>query len=97
MQPAVIRKGPLLALLAASQFVVVLDASITNVALPSIGRDLDLSQDSLSWVDTWSSAASCCSAGGRRPIRPPPGLLGEASSFSRSPRSSAASRSRRPR
>ena len=48
--PAAVRKGLLLALLAASQFVVVLDASITNVALPSIGRDLDLSQDSLSWV-----------------------------------------------
>ena len=47
--PAV-HKGLLLALLAASQFVVVLDASITNVALPSIGRDLGLSQDSLSWV-----------------------------------------------
>ncbi|HMS61527.1 MAG TPA: DHA2 family efflux MFS transporter permease subunit [Solirubrobacteraceae bacterium] len=47
---AAVRKGPLLALLAASQFVVVLDASITNVALPSIGRDLALSQDSLSWV-----------------------------------------------
>ena len=51
MEPAAaVRKGPLLALLAASQFVVVLDASITNVALPSIGRDLALSQDSLSWV-----------------------------------------------
>jgi EmrB/QacA subfamily drug resistance transporter len=47
---AAVRKGPLLALLAASQFVVVLDASITNVALPSIGRDLGLSQDALSWV-----------------------------------------------
>ena len=50
MEPANVRKGALLALLALSQFVVVLDASITNVALPSIGRDLDLSQDSLSWV-----------------------------------------------
>ena len=52
MQPAAVdvRKGLLLALLATSQFVVVLDASITNVALPSIGRDLGLSQDSLSWV-----------------------------------------------
>ncbi len=50
MEPANVRKGLLLALLATSQFVVVLDASITNVALPSIGRDLGLSQDSLSWV-----------------------------------------------
>lgn len=39
-----------LALLAAAQFVVVLDASIVNVALPSIGRDLEFSQDNLSWV-----------------------------------------------
>ncbi len=52
MEPtaANVHKGLLLALLAMSQFVVVLDASITNVALPSIGRDLGLSQDSLSWV-----------------------------------------------
>ncbi|HEY6693205.1 MAG TPA: MFS transporter, partial [Solirubrobacteraceae bacterium] len=39
-----------LALLAAAQFVVILDASIVNVALPSIGRDLHFSQDNLSWV-----------------------------------------------
>ncbi len=39
-----------LALLATAQFVVVLDASIVNVALPSIGRDLKFSQDDLSWV-----------------------------------------------
>ena len=39
-----------LALLATAQFVVVLDASIVNVALPSIGRDLNFSQDNLSWV-----------------------------------------------
>src|ERR687885_469849 len=44
------RKGLALALLAAAQFVVVLDASIVNVALPSIGRDLHFSQDDLSWV-----------------------------------------------
>src|SRR5215212_12092245 len=39
-----------LALLAAAQFVVVLDASIVNVALPSIGTDLKFAQDDLSWV-----------------------------------------------
>jgi EmrB/QacA subfamily drug resistance transporter len=39
-----------LALLAAAQFVVILDASIVNVALPSIGSDLAFSQDDLSWV-----------------------------------------------
>ena len=39
-----------LALLAAAQFVVILDASIVNVALPSIGADLNFSQENLSWV-----------------------------------------------
>jgi EmrB/QacA subfamily drug resistance transporter len=44
------RKGAALALLALVQFVVVLDASIVNIALPSIGADLKFSQDDLSWV-----------------------------------------------
>jgi EmrB/QacA subfamily drug resistance transporter len=44
------RKWLALALLAAAQFVVVLDASIVNVALPSIGTDLKFSQENLSWV-----------------------------------------------
>ncbi len=44
------RRWVALALLAATQFVVVLDAAIVNVALPSIGRDLQFSQDDLSWV-----------------------------------------------
>src|SRR5215217_5143701 len=44
------RKWLALVLLAAAQFVVVLDASIVNVALPSIGRDLHFSQENLSWV-----------------------------------------------
>src|ERR1700733_14568905 len=39
-----------LVLLSASQFVVVLDASIVNVALPTIGRALDFSQENLPWV-----------------------------------------------
>jgi len=39
-----------LALLASTQFVIVLDAAIVNVALPSIGKDLDFSQDNLAWV-----------------------------------------------
>jgi EmrB/QacA subfamily drug resistance transporter len=45
-----IHKGLALALLASAQFIVVLDASIVNVALPSIGRELDFSQENLSWV-----------------------------------------------
>src|SRR4029079_18588956 len=44
------KKWLALALLALAQFVVVLDASIVNVALPSIGRDLEFSQENLSWV-----------------------------------------------
>ena len=44
------RKGLALALLAAAQFIVVLDASIVNVALPSMGRDLDFATEDLSWV-----------------------------------------------
>jgi EmrB/QacA subfamily drug resistance transporter len=44
------RKGFALALLALTQFVIVLDASIVNVALPSIGKALDFTQDNLSWV-----------------------------------------------
>lgn len=39
-----------LALLAMTQFVVVLDAAIVNVALPSIGTALDFNQDDLAWV-----------------------------------------------
>jgi len=40
----------ILLLLAAAQFLVVLDASITNVALPSIGAALEIQQSSLAWV-----------------------------------------------
>ncbi|MGH2839985.1 MAG: MFS transporter, partial [Solirubrobacteraceae bacterium] len=39
-----------LALLASTQFVIVLDAAIVNVALPTVGRDLKIAQDNLSWV-----------------------------------------------
>ena len=39
-----------LALLAMTQFVVVIDASIVNIALPSIGTALNFSQADLSWV-----------------------------------------------
>jgi EmrB/QacA subfamily drug resistance transporter len=39
-----------LILLCSAQFVVVLDASIVNVALPTIGEALDFSQENLPWV-----------------------------------------------
>ncbi len=44
------RRWQALALLALTQFVVVLDAAIVNVALPSIGGDLQFSQENLPWV-----------------------------------------------
>ena len=44
------RRWIALILLCAAQFVVVLDASIVNVALPSIQRDLHFSQEDLQWV-----------------------------------------------
>jgi EmrB/QacA subfamily drug resistance transporter len=44
------RRWLALALLALSQFVVVLDASIVNIALPSIGLDLNISENKLDWV-----------------------------------------------
>lgn len=43
-------KLKILLLLAAAQFLVVLDASITNVALPSIGEALKFTQSNLAWV-----------------------------------------------
>src|SRR3954453_14936882 len=50
MSPGSTNKWIALVLLAAAQFVVVLDASIVNVALPSIGKDLAFTSDNLSWV-----------------------------------------------
>src|SRR5205814_1052192 len=48
--PAERRRWIALILLCAAQFVVVLDASIVNVALPSIGRALHFSEENLQWV-----------------------------------------------
>jgi EmrB/QacA subfamily drug resistance transporter len=42
--------GAVLALLAMTQFLVVVDASIVNVALPSVARSLDISQQDITWV-----------------------------------------------
>jgi MFS family permease len=44
------RRTLALALLAVTQFVLVLDASIVGVALPSIGTDLNFAPEDLSWV-----------------------------------------------
>src|SRR5579864_8278720 len=43
-------KSLALLLLAMTQFVLVIDASIVNVAMPSIGRALNFSRADLSWV-----------------------------------------------
>jgi EmrB/QacA subfamily drug resistance transporter len=45
-------KWVVLALLALAQFMVILDVSIVNVALPSIARDLHFSANNLQWVIT---------------------------------------------
>ena len=46
------RRWKALALICTAFFMVVLDIAIVNVALPSIGRDLDFSEDNLQWVIT---------------------------------------------
>src|SRR3954470_13825981 len=44
------RRWTALILLCVAQFIVVLDASIVNVALPSIGKGLDFSEQNLPWI-----------------------------------------------
>ena len=44
------RRWTALILLCVAQFIVVLDASIVNVALPSIGKGLDFSEEDLPWI-----------------------------------------------
>src|SRR4029078_1595686 len=44
------RRWTALILLCVAQFIVVLDASIVNVALPSIGKGLHFSEANLPWV-----------------------------------------------
>ena len=49
--------GWALVLITVAQLMVVLDATIANIALPYIGKDLNISQASLSWVVTGYSLA----------------------------------------
>src|SRR4051794_38318398 len=44
------RRWAALVLLASTQFVLVLDATIVAIAMPSLGRELSFSPESLSWV-----------------------------------------------
>ncbi len=46
------RRWTALILLCMAQLVVVLDASIVNVALPTIGRGLHFSEQDLPWIVT---------------------------------------------
>jgi MFS family permease len=60
----VIHKNYVLLIIAVAQFMVVLDTSIVNVALPSIAKALHFTSDSnLQWVVTaytLASVAFCC-------------------------------------
>jgi EmrB/QacA subfamily drug resistance transporter len=49
-QAAQRRKWLALALLASTQFVIILDAAIVNVAIPSIGADLQFPGEDLTWI-----------------------------------------------
>ncbi|CAM5310469.1 MFS transporter [Streptomyces spiroverticillatus] len=49
-RPVSARTGRALALLAGTQFVLILDTSVINVAAPSMGRELGISPAALSWV-----------------------------------------------
>ena len=65
VSPATLKRSAwaVLALVCVSQFMVILDASIVNVALPSIQRDLGFSGTGLAWVVNGyllTFAASCC-------------------------------------
>jgi EmrB/QacA subfamily drug resistance transporter len=51
------RRWRALALVCVAFFMVVLDVSIVNVALPSVARDLELSQSTLQWIITAYSLA----------------------------------------
>ena len=47
-----INRWPAFALLAVSYFMTIIDLTIVNVSLPTIGRDLHFSETSLQWVVT---------------------------------------------
>ena len=51
-QPREVHLGWALVLISIAQLMVVLDGTITNIALPYIGRDLSVAQANLSWIVT---------------------------------------------
>jgi len=56
----------MLALVAVAQFMVILDATVFNVAIPTIRRDLGFSEQTLSWI---------LNALGRALVSPAPGYM----------------------
>ncbi|MCO6006144.1 MFS transporter [Actinoallomurus purpureus] len=46
------RRWPALALLSLAQFMLILDVTVVNVALPSMGQDLHLGREALTWAVT---------------------------------------------
>ncbi|MDR6175220.1 hypothetical protein [Nocardioides zeae] len=50
--PATRHLGWALVLISVAQLMVVLDATIANIALPYIGADLDIAEANLSWIVT---------------------------------------------
>jgi MFS family permease len=50
--PASPRAGLILTLLCVAQFMVILDVTVVNVALPAIGRSFSLGREALTWVVT---------------------------------------------
>jgi len=50
--PSFPRRWPALALLSVAQFMLILDVTVVNVALPDIGADLGLGRAALTWVVT---------------------------------------------
>lgn len=59
-----------------AQVLVVLDISVVNTALPTIGADLQLSSGDVQWVVTaylLMSGGGCCSAAGSRTCCPDDG------------------------
>ena len=56
------RPWTLLVLLCVAQFMVILDVTVVNVALPSIGRELGFAPKDLQWVVTTDGDRRRCSA-----------------------------------
>jgi DHA2 family multidrug resistance protein-like MFS transporter len=60
-EPPVVRRNLVVAAMLAATFMATIDASIVNVALPTLARDLDASPSDTVWVTTaFLLAAACC-------------------------------------